>query len=172
MKKYFSNLPLKNGKRNDGRPQSPRLLLMLMAIAMILTPNSTKAQNVDGLTADQTFDFASLAQQSTTINWGDDYTGFTDNSPKYMGDINGTSLQGRFATGTKSGQGWFLRTDRTPIGLWGRKKLAFCGMWNGDRVRVTLAQGGIRFLEVLLLRVRQSAPALLSLLLPETGMSL
>lgn len=119
---------------------------MLLAVMMVM-PQGVKAQSVDGLTANQTFDFASLAQQSTTINWGDDYTGFTDNSPKYMGDINGTSLEGRFATGTKSGQGWFLRTDKTPIGLWGRKKLAFCGMWNGDRVRVTLAQGGIKFLE-------------------------
>lgn len=115
-------------------------------------PQGLKAQSVDGLTANETYDFAALAQQSTTINWGEDYTGFTDNSPKYMGDINGTSLQGRFATGSKydnnnNPYGWFLRTNKTPIGLWGRKKLAFCGMWNGDRVRVTLAQGGIKFLE-------------------------
>ncbi len=120
---------------------------LILLLCVLLMPNAAKAQSVDGLTANQTFDFAALAQQSTTINWGDDYTGFTDNTPKYMGDINGTSLEGRFATGTKSGQGWFLRTDRTPIGLWGRKKLAICGMWNGDRVRITLAQGGIQFLE-------------------------
>lgn len=126
-------------------------LLMLLAVMMVM-PQGLKAQSVDGLTANETYDFAALAQQSTTINWGEDYTGFTDNSPKYMGDINGTSLQGRFATGSKydnnnNPYGWFLRTNRTPIGLWGRKKLAFCGMWNGDRVRVTLAQGGIKFLE-------------------------
>ena len=128
---------------------STTLLLLLLCLLM---PQGLKAQSVDGLTANETYDFAALAQQSTTINWGEDYTGFTDNSPKYMGDINGTSLQGRFATGSKydnnnNPYGWFLRTNKTPIGLWGRKKLAFCGMWNGDRVRVTLAQGGIKFLE-------------------------
>jgi hypothetical protein len=84
-----------------GRRLSPLGLILLLCV--LLMPNAAKAQSVDGLSANQTFDFAALAQQTTTINWGDDYTGFTDNTPKYMGDSNGTSLEGRFATGTKSG---------------------------------------------------------------------
>ena len=132
---------------------STTLLLLLLCLLM---PQGLKAQSVDGLTADQTFDFVALAQQSTTINWGDNYTGTgLYRTPKYWDNINGNSMAGRFASATETNEGWFLRNDANrTVGLWSRasnhnNQLALCGMWNGDRVRITLASNStsIKFVE-------------------------
>ena len=129
---------------------STTLLLLLLCLLM---PQGLKAQSVDGLTANETYDFVSLAQQSTTINWGDAYTGTgLYNSPKYMDNINGTSMGGRFASATNSSRGWWLRNQSgKTVGLYCygasySPQLAICDMWNGDRVRITFV-GGIKFVE-------------------------
>ena len=123
-----------------------KFFLMLLAV-VLLVPQGMKAQNVDGLEANQTFDFQSYANQGLSIAFGDDYTGFSGNGPMYMKLSDGNDLAGRFATASRNGREWRLRTDRDPHGLWGYSNLAFCGMWNGDRVRITIAQGSIKFVE-------------------------
>lgn len=127
--------------------------MMLLAV-MMFVPLGVNAQSVDGLTANQTFDFVSLAQQSTTINWGNAYTGTgLYNSPKYMDYIGGTSLGSRFAAATNSNRGWWLRNQSgKTVGLYcyGNSyspQLAICNLWNGDRVRIKLASGSIKFVE-------------------------
>lgn len=129
------------------------LLAMMVGGVMMLVPQGVKAQGLDGLTANRTFDFVSLAQQSTTIVWGDEYTGsglYQPHNPKYMDNINGVGLEGRFAAATNSSRGWFLRNDANyTVGLWCyganySPQLAICGMWNGDRVRIKVV-GTIKF---------------------------
>ena len=119
------------------------LILMLL---MTLLPNMAKAQSVSG-NPDQSFDFESYANQGLSIAYGNDYTGFSNDGPKYMQLSDGNDLAGRFATPSKNGRSWFLRNNRNPHGLWGYSSFAFCGMWNGDRVRITIAQGSIKFVE-------------------------
>ena len=143
----------------DGSSRRFTPLGLILMLLMTLLPNMAKAQSVDGLNADQTFDFLSYANEGLTLTdmtWGDNYTGgITYNTPKYIDKIGTHDMSGRFATGSKvqngNAYGWFIRstgiTGNNSKGLWGRNELAFCGMWNGDRVRVTLAQGSITFLE-------------------------
>ena len=129
-----------------------RSIFVLLGV-MLEGASSAWAQNVDGLTPTKIYDFVALAQQSTTINWGEAYTGSgMSNSPKYIDKINGTSLDGRFASASNNNRGWWLRNDQNKtVGLYCygadySPQLALCNMWNGDRMRITFV-GTIKFSE-------------------------
>ena len=137
---------MKSNSLNNRRVSSIYSMLTIMAI-MLMVPSSVRGQSVDWLNADQTFDFQSYANQGLSIAYGDDYTGFSGNSPKYMQLSDGNNLASRFATPSSNGRNWFLRNNKDPHGLWGYSNLAICGLWNGNRVRITVAQGSIKFVE-------------------------
>lgn len=93
---------------------------------------------------DETYDFAAMASETTTITYGAAYSGTGITNGKYMEAIGNTSLYGRFADRADNNRGWYLRNNTTPHGLWCYSgyspELAICNLQKGDRVKITYSE--------------------------------
>lgn len=124
-------------------------LLVLLAVIMAGV-NCAWAQK-----ADETYDFAGWASSHFSITYGSAYGG-TGLTNAYYWDIIGdgntiNNVKGRFASrADKSGEGWYLRDDKTPYGLWNygsnhNPELAICNLYAGDQVIVTFSGLNMKF---------------------------